>query len=132
MDRPNQWTDTVDSARWTVLVHGELDLDTAPALREHLANTLGRCDGELVVDLTGVSFCDSSGLGALVATRRRAELLERRLVLRLEDAGRVLRLLELSALGDHFELELVPSHPQALGAAQASKSSVTSSVSGTD
>src|SRR4051812_13058119 len=80
------WTDELGSDRWTVHVHGELDLMTGPQLREHLAGALSRSGGCVVVDLTGTTFCDSSGLGALVATRRRARLLDREMVLRVEES----------------------------------------------
>ena len=53
---------------WTVLaVAGELDLATEPGLRERVREM--NPDGPLKValDLTGVGFVDSSGLGAIVA-----------------------------------------------------------------
>ncbi|GHH68932.1 anti-sigma factor antagonist [Streptomyces sulfonofaciens] len=56
---------------WAVLrVSGEMDLVTSPALRErvHLVVADGR--HSLVLDLSDVLFCDSSGVGVLVATRR--------------------------------------------------------------
>jgi anti-sigma B factor antagonist len=101
------WTDESDAQRWTVTAHGELDLDTAPELRDHVASVLSRTDGEVVVDLTGVSFCDSSGLAVLVASRRRAQLLGRRLVLRVAKGDRVDALLELSNLSEHFDVDRV-------------------------
>ncbi|MDF6044114.1 STAS domain-containing protein [Streptomyces sp. JH14] len=56
---------------WTVLhICGELDLVTAPVVRRHVhdAVALGRHD--VVLDLSEVMFCDSSGVGVLVAARR--------------------------------------------------------------
>jgi anti-sigma B factor antagonist len=103
------WIDDTDSDRWTVFVSGELDLESGPLLREHLAGVLARCPDSLVVDLTGCTFCDSSGLGALVATRRRAHLLDRKMVLRVQGSGRVDRLLDLSRLAEHFDVERVTS-----------------------
>ena len=51
----------------TVLeVHGELDMATSPQLREGLQRLVDAGDRQVVVDLAGVSFMDSSGLGALV------------------------------------------------------------------
>lgn len=48
---------------------GDIDIHTAPALREQLANL--EADGAaVVVDLAGVNFLDSSALGALVAAHR--------------------------------------------------------------
>lgn len=51
----------------TVLeVRGELDLATSPQLREGLQRLVDAGDRQVVVDLAGVGFMDSSGLGALV------------------------------------------------------------------
>jgi anti-anti-sigma factor len=44
-------------------VRGELDIATAPRLEEAAAATTGR----LVVDLTGTTFLDSTGLRSLIA-----------------------------------------------------------------
>ncbi|GAA2408337.1 STAS domain-containing protein [Streptomyces pulveraceus] len=57
--------------KWTVLhIHGELDLVTSPAVRQsvHDAVAVGRHD--VVLDLSEVLFCDSSGVGVLIAARR--------------------------------------------------------------
>ena len=97
--------------RWTVAVTGELDLDSGPRLREHLAAAIGRCPRVLAVDLTGVTFCDSSGMQSVLATLRRARLLDKRLVLVLEKDGRMHRLLQLAGVVDLFELELTGAPP---------------------
>jgi anti-sigma B factor antagonist len=54
-----------------VVVEGEHDIYTAPALRERLDEAIGRGAG-VVVDLTRATFVDSSVLGALLDARRRA------------------------------------------------------------
>jgi anti-sigma B factor antagonist len=48
---------------------GELDLADAPALREALRRAVERASKRLVVDLTQVTFVDSTILGALVEAR---------------------------------------------------------------
>jgi anti-sigma B factor antagonist len=51
-----------------VHVDGDLDLTTAERLRHDMSQLVG--DGpELVLDLTDVSFMDSEGISALLATR---------------------------------------------------------------
>ncbi|MFI2712313.1 STAS domain-containing protein [Micromonospora sp. NPDC018662] len=51
----------------TVLeVRGELDMATSPRLHEALQRLIDAGDRQVVVDLAGVGFMDSSGLGALV------------------------------------------------------------------
>jgi anti-sigma B factor antagonist len=54
-----------------VVVEGEHDIYTAPALRERLDEAIER-GGGIVVDLSGATFVDSSVLGALLDVRRRA------------------------------------------------------------
>jgi anti-anti-sigma factor len=54
---------------------GELDIASAPALREQLLGLLRPGSSRLVIDLSRVSFCDASGLAVLVNTARRARLL---------------------------------------------------------
>jgi anti-sigma B factor antagonist len=57
---------------WAVLApSGEVDLATAPAVRERLNELADGGARHLVVDLARVSFLDSIGLGVLVAAYRR-------------------------------------------------------------
>jgi len=56
-----------------IVVKGELDLAAAPSFLRQLDDALeADPGGSLEVDFTGVTFIDSSGLGVLVACRRRA------------------------------------------------------------
>ncbi|MBA5225771.1 anti-anti-sigma factor [Streptomyces griseoaurantiacus] len=56
---------------WAVLrVSGELDLVTAPTLRGRVHDVVAEGRHRLVLDLSGVFFCDSSGVGVLIAARR--------------------------------------------------------------
>src|SRR3954454_20598740 len=54
-----------------VAVTGEVDVYSAPALRDGLTELL-EAGTSVVVDLTDVGFLDSTGLGALVAARTTA------------------------------------------------------------
>jgi anti-sigma B factor antagonist len=54
-------------------VSGEIDLYTAPRLHGELATALaGGGPVQLVVDMSGVQFCDSTGMNVLLAAHRRA------------------------------------------------------------
>jgi anti-anti-sigma factor len=56
---------------WTVLrVSGEMDLVTSPVLRQRVHDAVADGRRSLVLDLSDVLFCDSSGVGVLIATRR--------------------------------------------------------------
>jgi anti-sigma B factor antagonist len=58
---------------WTVVAPvGDLDLSSAPDLRRHLITAGGATGGRVVVDLVGVHFVDSQGLGTLVGGLKRA------------------------------------------------------------
>lgn len=64
----------VDETRqgvWTVLhVRGELDLVSSPVVRQHVHGAVAAGRRDLVLDLSEVLFCDSSGVGVLIAARR--------------------------------------------------------------
>ncbi|MFI9822862.1 STAS domain-containing protein [Streptomyces sp. NPDC052013] len=56
---------------WAVLrVSGELDLVTSPVLRQRVHDVVADGRHSLVLDLSEVWFCDSSGVGVLIAARR--------------------------------------------------------------
>ncbi|WP_214322561.1 STAS domain-containing protein [Nonomuraea sediminis] len=54
-------------------ISGELDLATAQALRDIVHDALARHKTTLVLDLSGVRFCDVIGLGVLRACAADAE-----------------------------------------------------------
>ena len=61
--------------RTIIELRGDLDLAAAPALREHLLDALRHSTNLLILDLSGVRFCDAFGLAVLVGAQRRAQLL---------------------------------------------------------
>ena len=86
-----------DFAAQRVVLRGRLDAATVGDVRVLLQDVLARGTGALVVDLTDVDVADATGLGVLVGAHRRAERLERHLVLtgvgpRLERLLRMTRL----------------------------------------
>jgi anti-sigma B factor antagonist len=91
---------------WTVVsVAGEIDLFTAPKLREQFLAALddGPETDRLLVDLTRVSFMDSTGLGVLIGALRRMNEREGRMALVCSE-GPVLRVLELTRLNEVFSI----------------------------
>ncbi|MFB4320485.1 STAS domain-containing protein [Actinomadura sp. 21ATH] len=60
------------SGHTVVALRGDLDIASAPALRRRLLGTLRHSGGLLILDLSGVTFCDVAGLAVLVGTQRRA------------------------------------------------------------
>lgn len=51
---------------------GEIDVYTAPSLKKELVELIEGGCSNVIVDLEGVAFIDSSGLGVLVSALRRA------------------------------------------------------------
>ena len=49
-----------------IVIQGDIRIDVAPRLREDLRSELGSGTTELVVDLSGVEYIDSSGLATLL------------------------------------------------------------------
>jgi len=78
-------------------LQGSLDIATSPTVRAALLDAAERGQHRLVVDLSGLDFIDSTGLGALIGGQRRARENggEVRLVAR---EGQILRLLRITGL----------------------------------
>jgi anti-anti-sigma factor len=55
-----------------ITLSGELDIASTPSLRERLHVALRDSGAHVVIDLSGVPFCDASGLALLIDARRRA------------------------------------------------------------
>ncbi|WP_433187493.1 STAS domain-containing protein [Actinoallomurus sp. CA-150999] len=56
------------------VISGEIDIVSAPCLRETLLLAIRRHGSAISVDLQGVTFLDCSGVSVLLATARRARL----------------------------------------------------------
>lgn len=84
-----------------VVLTGEIDLHTAPRLSAAVDAALVDDPVRVVLDMQGVTFCDSRGLGTLVVLARAAA--RARAVLVLSNLGDFLkRLLAVSGIGEHF------------------------------
>ncbi len=67
-----QIRDEQDGAMCVLTLQGEVDVYTAPALKEKLVNNIEQGCNNVLVDMEDVTFIDSSGLGVLVSALRRA------------------------------------------------------------
>ncbi|MCW8375530.1 STAS domain-containing protein [Streptomyces justiciae] len=77
-----------EHGNWAVLrVSGELDLVTSPVLRQRVHDVVAEGRHSLVLDLSEVFFCDSSGVGVLIASRRLIRSCQGRLRLILPAQG---------------------------------------------
>ena len=55
----------------TIIVRGEIDMATAPQLRDLLNELVDGGSTRILLDCRGLDFLDSSGIGVLVAVRKR-------------------------------------------------------------
>lgn len=89
---------------WTVLdVSGEVDLYTAPSLRERLVSIIDEGAPRLLVNLADVGFMDSSGLGVLVGALKRTRERGGELSLVCRD-GPTLKVLAVTGLDKVFDV----------------------------
>jgi anti-sigma B factor antagonist len=89
---------------WTVLaVSGELDMATAPEVRERLHNLLADGHEKLIVDLDEVGFLDSTALGVLVGVLKRVRMHSGDLRL-VCTQPRVLKVFEITRLDQAFTI----------------------------
>ena len=93
-------TDEPEGDRVTIRAKGELDMAATPTLTQAIVGAAGTA--RIRLDLSGVTFLDSSAIGALVASGR--EVSERGS--RLEIGARsniVSRVLDITGLGESSE-----------------------------
>ena len=82
-------------------VQGEIDMYTAPRLRELLIDLVSKGDYQLVVNLGKVGFLDSTGLGVLVGGLRRVRVYDGSLDL-VCTREQILRIFRVTGLTEVF------------------------------
>ena len=87
-----------DRARAVLAVSGELDIATAPALREALDELWQLGWSDVAIDASGISFIDSTGLGMLLSLSRAAVAAEGRRLTIARSCPALERLIAVSRL----------------------------------
>lgn len=89
----------------TIALTGELDPATAPLLEDALGELVADDGvGRVVLDLTGLTFLDSSGLRVFVTAREALGTRDAQLALRNPSAN-IRRLLDITGLGEVIDVE---------------------------
>ena len=96
-------------------VAGEIDLYTAPELRERVIRLIDDGIRHVIADLRDVDFLDSTGLGALVGSLKRLRLRDGSLEL-VTSGGRILQIFQITGLTRAFAVH--SSVPDAITADQ--------------
>jgi anti-sigma B factor antagonist len=96
---------TVDHVRGcaVVVATGEIDLGTSPRLCEAL-DEAGQESDRIIIDLTDVTFLDSSGMAAMVKALNRNHHRQRGTLCLVGPTGVVLRALEVTDLVSLFPI----------------------------
>jgi anti-sigma B factor antagonist len=87
----------------SVVVSGELDMYTAPRLREELVGLTIQGSRDVTVDLEAVNFVDSTALGVLVGGLKRLRQLDGDLKLK-SPSPQTFKVLELTGLTKVFSI----------------------------
>ena len=85
-------------------VRGELDAYSSPQLESQISEIINSGIRDVVLDLSGTRFLDSSGLHAILSAQQLLQAKEGKLRLRAPSEA-VSRLLEITGLDDHFTVE---------------------------
>jgi anti-anti-sigma factor len=92
-----------------LVVTGEIDLDVADSFRNALHSAIDAAHSPAYVDLSGVTFFNSTGIGVLVESQQLAD--ERGVQLVVDPSPAVTRVLELTGLLDEFTFGRSPDSP---------------------
>lgn len=84
---------------------GSIDLHSSESLQSHLIGLLDGGERQIVVDLSSVDFCDSSGLNVLVRAYKHARVADAALVV-TGAQGRVQNVLRTTGLDKYLIREL--------------------------
>lgn len=98
--------EVADYGRWAVLrVTGEIDMATAPRLRQHVQTVASRKPAGMVLDLDRVDFIDSTGLGVMVGAAKRMRMIESgfRIVASQVHLNELFKLTRLNEVFDLYE-----------------------------
>ncbi len=103
----------IDDNRGLIVLKGEVDIYTAPRFKEDLLALIDEGMTDILVDLTGVEFIDSTALGVLIGGVKRLHPLDGHLVL-VAHSRPVLKILAITGLDQVFSI--YPDREQALAA----------------
>ncbi|HSY15954.1 MAG TPA: STAS domain-containing protein [Jatrophihabitantaceae bacterium] len=84
-------------------VAGEVDVYSSPSLQERISSLIDLTNSSLVVNLSAVTFLDSTGIGTLVAGLNRANQFGGTLLL-VTDQERIMKLFRITGLDAVFTI----------------------------
>jgi len=103
VDQEFEIAERTDATPPVIAVSGEIDVATAPQLRECLQRVIARGESTIVLDLLGVTFLDSTALGVLVGALKRCREAGGDLHLVVADP-RIMKIFEITGLTSVFTI----------------------------
>lgn len=96
--------DTQQRDRWSVVsLRGEIDVYTAPRLRQALIDLIEAGSSDILVDMSRVDFLDSTGLGVLVGGLKRVKAKDGSLEI-VATQDKILKIFEITGLSKVFPI----------------------------
>ena len=95
--------ESLDPDRHVVAVRGEIDLFTAPELKQKLTDAIESGKNRIVVDLSDTTFLDSTALGVLIGAVKRLRSREGALVIVNVDQN-IAKTFEITGLDQIFTI----------------------------
>ena len=93
----------VDDTTHVVSVTGEIDLFTAPEFKQRISEPIDAGRTRIVIDLSAVTFIDSSSLGVLIGDHKRLKLRGGGLVIVCNDRA-IVNTFKITGLDGVFEI----------------------------
>ncbi len=93
----------VDDTTHVIAVTGEIDLFTAPEFKARISEPIDAGRTRIVVDLSAVTFIDSSSLGVLIGAHKRLKLRGGGLVIVCDDRA-IVNTFKITGLDGVFEI----------------------------
>ncbi len=103
MDQPFGIVESDEDGALQIAVSGEVDVATAPTLREHFYAAVDRGREVVVVNLSAVTFIDSTALGVLIGTQERGAEQGTQLRIILKEP-RIVKIFEITGLTERFSI----------------------------
>ena len=97
----------IDANIHVVAVTGEIDLFTAPEFKQRISAPIDAGKSRVIVDLSAVTFIDSSSLGVLIGAHKRLKLREGGALVIVCDDRAIVNTFKITGLDGVFEI--VPS-----------------------
>lgn len=103
--------ETIEQRTRVIAVSGDLDMAAAPAFEKRLLDSVSG-EEPVILDLSDVTYMDSTAIGALIAVRRQANMTRGRFALVCQP-GDIRRMIEYTGLDAAFDV--AETREQAMG-----------------